>query len=217
MRAQPAGRALAVVLAATIHGGCYVASLSPLCDVATQTFDEALLGRWRSEEDRIELQVDRDGWGSYAVTWRDAAGEQRFTVRVTVIGSNRFFDATVPAGVDPGPALLPVHILGRVGLDGETLTLELVDYDWIAAHGRRGAIDGLAVTFADREVALLLSPSDRLRAWFGRHGATAGLFAEATTLQRVKSQVAAGGAPVDGAEGARAAVVSGTRGDPHPQ
>lgn len=187
MCAQRARRALAVVAAAALQSGCYVASLSPFCDVSTQTFDEALLGRWRSEEDRIELQVDRDGWGSYAVTWRDAAGEQRFTVRVTVIGSSRLFDATVPAGVDPGPALLPVHILGRVSLDGETLTLELVDYDWIAAHGRRGAIDGLAVTFADRDVALIVSPSDRLRAWFGRHGATPGLFAEVTTLRRVKS------------------------------
>jgi hypothetical protein len=187
MPERRAGRALVIAAAAALQGGCYVASLSPLCDVSTQTFDEALLGRWRSEEDRIELQVDRDEWGSYAVTWHDAAGEQRFTVRLTTVGTARLFDATVPAGTDPGPALLPLHILGRVGLDGETLTLELVDYDWIAARDRRGALDGLAVTFADREVALLVSPPERLRAWFGRHAGTPGLFAEATTLRRVKS------------------------------
>jgi hypothetical protein len=187
MRAERACRALALAAAAALHAGCYVASLSPLCDVSTQAFDEALLGRWQSEEDRIELQVERDEWGSYAVTWRDPGGEQRFTVRTTAIGSIRLFDATVPVGVDPGPALLPVHILGRIGLDGETLTLELVDYDWIAARDRRGALDGLAVTFADREVALLVSPPDRLRAWFGRHAAAPGLFAEVTTLRRVKS------------------------------
>lgn len=187
MRAERACRALAIAALAALHAGCYVASLSPLCDVSTQAFDEALLGRWRSEEDRIEIQVDRDEWGSYAVTWRDPAGEQHFTVRITVIGSTRLFDATVPLGADPGPALLPVHILGRIGLEGETLTLELVDYDWIVARERRGTIDGLAVAFADREVALLASPPDRLRAWFGRHVAAPGLFAEGTTLRRVKS------------------------------
>lgn len=187
MRAERACRALVLAAAAVLHTGCYVASLAPLCDVSTQAFDEALLGRWQSEEDRIEIQVDRDEWGSYAVTWRDPAGEQRFTVRTTVIGSTRLFDATLAAGVDPGPALLPVHILGRFGLDGETLTLELVDYDWIVARERRGAVDGLPVAFADREVALLVAPPDRLRAWFNRHAAAPGLFAEGTTLRRVKS------------------------------
>jgi hypothetical protein len=114
------------------------------------------------------------------------AGErrQRFTGRLTDVGRSRMFDLTLPAGAEPAPALVPVHILGRLVRRDETLVVELLDYDWFRTRARPGAI-ALPLLLDERETVLITASRERLRRWLGAN-ASAALFSVPRTFTRDK-------------------------------
>lgn len=176
-------RILLVLLSACATTGCYVVSVSGLADTASSTVDERLLGRWKSAEDEVELVIARDEWRSYAVTMRDRTGEQRFTARLHTIGEVEYFDLTIQNGTETNPALLPIHILGRVKHEDTTLQVELLDYDWFRGRMARGSLTTPAVV-DERDTILLTGTRTQLRRWLAANGAAPKFFAEALVLRR---------------------------------
>jgi hypothetical protein len=176
-------RVLLVLLVAWSTAGCYVASVAGLADSFAPVFDEALVGRWRSAEDDIGLELARDEWRTYAVTLNDRTGEQRFTGRLVAVAGVHLFDLTIHAGTESDPVLLPVHIIGRVAVSDGTLVVELLDYEWFRNRMKRGGLT-LPVAVDDRETVLITASRDRLRRWFTANAGTPGLFSEIFTLQR---------------------------------
>lgn len=165
---------LVVVAAAWLSSGCYVVSVHGIADPEANVFDEALLGQWKSAEgdqDPLELLIERDEWRTYVVTLKDRGGEaQRFTVRLVKIGAAQFFDATIHGGTEPGPAVLPVHIFGRVSVRDGRLELETPDYDWFSGRLDRG---GLTVTAlrTERDTILITAAPKQLRRWLAANAA----------------------------------------------
>lgn len=180
-------RILLVLLSACLTTGCYVVSVSGLADTASSAFDESLLGQWKSAEDGVELVIARDEWRSYAVTMRDRSGEQRFTARLVTIGNSRYVDLTIQNGLETNPAVLPVHIVGRVSQKDDTLEVELLDYDWFRGRHSRGSLTTPAVV-DERDTILLTGTRSQLRKWLAANASSSRIFAEALVLTRAETE-----------------------------
>lgn len=165
---------LAIVAAAWLTSGCYVVSVHGIADPSAVVFDDALLGQWKNadgDQDPQELLVERDEWRTYAVTLTDRSGEpQRFTVRLVKIGQAQYFDATIHGGTEPGPALLPVHIFGRVAVREGRLELGTPDYDWFSGRLERGGLTIPALR-TERDTVLVSAAPRQLRRWLAANAA----------------------------------------------
>jgi hypothetical protein len=172
-----------VLVAASGTAGCYVATIAGLAESASAGFEEALLGTWESDEDDIELVLTRDEWQSYGVAFRDRAGEQRFTGRLTNIAGMQMFELTLHTGLETSPVLLPVHIVGRLTLKADTLVVELLDYDFFRERIGRASFK-LPAVLDDRETVIVTASRTQFRRWLETNAAGAGLFSELATLTR---------------------------------
>jgi hypothetical protein len=176
-------RVLFVLVSAWTAAGCYVVSLSGLADAASTEFDERLVGRWTSADDEVELVVAADEWRTYAVTMRDRTGDQRFTARLATLGDQRLFDLTIHVGTETNPALLPVHIIGRVHVHEDEMRVQLLDYDWFRGRLTRGSLTTPA-TLDERDTVLLTAPRTRFRQWLTANAGSPSVFADVLVLVR---------------------------------
>lgn len=92
--------------------------LHPAYDDTSLLFDEALLGNWRSEDDRATAVVERGEWATYRISYTDATTKLTVVGRLTAIGPDRYLDLAVTGGEDRGPLLVPVHGLCRLVFAG---------------------------------------------------------------------------------------------------
>lgn len=137
-------RMLATMIAATISlGGCYV-SLHPLVTDDVRVFEPRLVGTWESKGDKA------DTW-----TFRPAGGESPSRYDIEIVddghaaqfsGELARFDGLLVLDLKLGDNeqqcgsldndwfqmhVVGVHSFMRVGLDGDNLTLNLLDGDWL--------------------------------------------------------------------------------------
>jgi hypothetical protein len=180
---MPVLRVSLVLLCAWASAGCYVASLHGLADTSTSVIDERLLGHWGAADEGIVLEIARDEWRSYALTLTSATGEQRFTGRVFTVGDAQFFDLTIRSGTDVDVGVMPVHLLGRIRLTGETLAVDLLDHAWFSGRIGRGSLTTPAVR-DDRDTILLTAPRQPLLRFLLAHASSAAMFDEVLTLTR---------------------------------
>jgi len=135
---------VATMIAATVAlGGCYV-SLHPLVTDDVRVFEPKLVGTWESKDDKA------DTW-----TFRPAGGEppSRYDIEIVEDGRTALFSGELArfdgvlvldlklgdnekqcGSLDNGwfkMHVVGVHSFMRVGLDGGTLKIELVDADWL--------------------------------------------------------------------------------------
>jgi hypothetical protein len=176
-------RLLLVLICASAASGCYVVSLSGLGEATPQEVDESLLGHWRSAEDEVEVEIARDEWRTFSVTLRGRGDDQRFTGRLSPIGGARVFDLTIHVGTESGPALIPVHVIGRLTRQEDSLVVELPDYEWFSTRHAKGTL-GTPAVLDDRETLLLTAPRAQLRRWLAGRMTTPGMFTELMTLTR---------------------------------
>ena len=91
-------------------------------------------------------------------------------------------------GKDPGSFLVPVHALLHVHLDGDTLEVTPLSYDWFFDRSAAGAkTAGLDYTFDQKENALIVSPTAALRSWLRQQPLDGPIFAARAVFTRVKS------------------------------
>lgn len=159
-------RVIALALAVASAPGCLVLSLQPAYDDETIAWDPALVGAWVAPDDRVTMDVERGEWRSYRITYVHPIETATVTGYLTAIGDAHYLDVMPARGADPGSFLVPVHALVRVDLDADRLELTPLSYDWFADRlRRRQPVGELSAVKDQKENALIVSPTARLRSW----------------------------------------------------
>ncbi len=167
--------------------GCLVVSLSPSYDDDSIGFDPGLIGAWLDSDDNSSLQIDRGEWKSYRIHYVHPIENGDVTGYLTSIGDTRYLDLMPAAGIDRGSFLVPVHVALRVVLDDDRLELTPLSYDWFATRLRArpgAAVPGLAAALDQKENALIVSPTAKLREWLRRQPADGAMFGAAAVFRR---------------------------------
>ena len=169
----------------TVSSGCLVLSVNPAYDDNSIAWDPNLIGHWFNADDRSSIAIEKGEWRSYRIHYEHPIEVGDLTGYLTVVRNERFLDVMPARGQDHGSFLVPVHALLRVRLNGDTLELSPLSYDWFADHMRAGkAVAGLSVAFDQNENALVTSPVDRLRDWLRTQTADGPVFGASATFTR---------------------------------
>lgn len=180
-------RGAALALALTCAPGCLVVGLHPGYDGETIAWDPALVGSWIAAADRATMEVERSEWKSYRITYAHPIETGTVTGYLTAIGDDHYLDVMPARGDDRGSFLVPVHALLRVRLEEDRLELTPLSYDWFFDRLRaRQPIAGLSVVIDQKENALIVSPTPRLRAWLRGLPATGPMFGASAVFTRKK-------------------------------
>lgn len=182
---------LAAIL--TLAPACLVLNVHPLYDDETLTWEPALVGSWLDEDDRASLQIDRGEWKSYTIRYAHPVETGQVTGYLTAVGDDRFLDVMPSRGQDRGAFLIPVHAVLRLRLEGDQLELTPFSYDWMADRLRtESAVPGLHVAFDQKENALIVSPTGRVRSWLRQKTYESAVFGASAIFMRVKQPAPAG-------------------------
>jgi hypothetical protein len=183
------GRAVALALTLAFAPGCLVLSLNPGYDDDTIAWDPDLLGVWQDAEDNASITIERGEWRSYKVHYVHPIETGDLTAYLTAIGDERYLDLMPMRGEDRGSFLIPVHAMLRVRLQGDRLELSPLSYDWFVDRFRdtRG-IPGLRLSLDQKENALIVSPTERLRAWLRAQDPAGPVFGASATFTRAPKQ-----------------------------
>jgi hypothetical protein len=176
-----------LLLAAILAGSpaCLVLSLNPGYDDDTIAWDPQLVGKWQDTDDKSSMVIERSEWRSYRIHYEHPIETGDLTAYLTIVGNDRYLDVMPARGQDRGSFLVPVHALLRVRLDGNRLELAPLSFDWFSER-LRGArpLPGLDVVADQKENALIVSPTDRLRAWLRTQLPVSEAFGAAATFTR---------------------------------
>src|SRR5262245_25776080 len=148
-----------------LSAGCLILALQPAYDAESVAFDAALVGEWENADDGSLVTIERGEWRSYRITYAERSSMRTFQSNLTRIGAVSFLDLTEMRGADPGPYLVPVHGVVRIGIAGDTLTASLLDYPWFMGAMTQKSLRGIAVAVDDRRNIVLTDPTSEIRRW----------------------------------------------------
>ncbi len=185
MRASLVSR---LVLAAAVLAGspaCLVVSLNPGYDDHTIAWEPNLIGTWQDADDKAMLRIERGEWRSYRLHYEHPIESGELTGYLTIVGNERYLDVMPVRGQDRGSFLVPIHALLHLELEGDRLELTALSYDWFAERVKaEQSIPGLNVAMDQKENALIVSPTDRIRAWLRLQPLDGPMFGPSATLTR---------------------------------
>ncbi|HEX6973536.1 MAG TPA: hypothetical protein VF147_04005 [Vicinamibacterales bacterium] len=174
-----------MVAAAVFAAGCLVVSVNPAYDSESIGFEPALIGTWQDTDDNASMTIEAGEWKSYRVHYVHPIETGDLTGYLTSIDDTRYLDLMPARGEDRGSFVVPVHAVVRVRLDRDTLELTPLSYDWFfdRLHARLG-VPGLNVALDQKENALIVSPTSRLRDWLRRQPADGRMFGASAVFSR---------------------------------
>jgi hypothetical protein len=158
---------LAVCVAALLSAsGCLVLSLNPAYDSESMGWDARLVGAWADTDDNASMEIERAEWKSYRVHYVHPTETGDLTAYLTSLGDERYLDLMPGRGEDRGSFLIPVHGVLHVRIDADRLELTPLSYDWFVDRLRHNLpVAGLTVVLDQKQNALIVSPTARLRSW----------------------------------------------------
>jgi len=166
---------------------CLVLNVHPLYDDDTLTWEPALVGAWQDLDDKSSMQIERSEWKSYTIRYVHPIETGQLTGYLTVVGDKRYLDVMPARGEDRGAFLVPVHAFLRVQLEGDRLELAPISYDWVSERLKAGKpLAGLDVAFDQKENALIISPTTRLRTWLRRQPVGERMFGASAIFKRTR-------------------------------
>lgn len=152
-------------------------SLNPAYDDESLGWDPALLGNWVDEDDTASVEIEQGEWRSYRVRFTHPTETGELTGYLTAIGDARYLDLMPARGQDRGSFLIPVHVMLRIRVDRDRLELAPLSYDWFFDRLRGGTPPaGVQVVLDQKENAVIVSPTAKLRAWLRRQPASGAMF-----------------------------------------
>jgi hypothetical protein len=171
-----------------LSSGCLVLSLQPAYDDDSLAWDPTLIGTWRDGDDNASLKIDEAEWRSYRLHYEHPSEKGDVTGLLTIVGDGHYLDVMPARGEDRGSFLLPAHAVLRVDLAGDALVLTPLSYDWFADRLRTGRSPGgvLSAVFDQKQNALIVSPTARLRAWLRSQPKESLAWGAPATFSRVK-------------------------------
>lgn len=182
-------------------GGCTCAgSLKPLKSDETLAFTADLNGTWVSEDknskEKEYFLIESAGGGAYCVTKlaEDKKLKDIYDLSLVQAGGYTFFDAafketrdgqTSESAYDLG--VLPIHLIGRIWVEGDTLRIGPLDYEWIRKMTSGGALKLPFVEHhqGDDHLILLTAESDKLAEFVRQYAEDPDAFSPVTTFRRV--------------------------------
>lgn len=164
-------RVAALAFPLLLSQGCLVLTLHPSHEPEALVWDQALVGEWQNSDDNTSVTVDRDEWQSYRITYVHPIETGELTGYLSEIGTERYMDLMPARGKDHGAFLVPVHATVRITLQEDRLEVTPLSYDWLFDRLRKKqAVPGVEAAFDEKENALILSPTMKLRAWLRKLG-----------------------------------------------
>jgi hypothetical protein len=179
---------LIVVLAIAACSGCLVLSLEPAYDDESLGWDPDLIGAWHDADDNASMKIEAAEWRSYRVHYEHPSEKGDVTGFLTIVDNDHYLDLMPARGEDRGSFLLPAHALLRVDLTGDELVVTPLSYDWFADRLRTGRSLGatLGAVFDQKQNALIVSPTARLRAWIRAQPKDGAMWGAPATFTRVR-------------------------------
>jgi hypothetical protein len=179
-------RLLVLAFVALVSSGCLVLSLHPAHDDASITWDAGLVGTWVNEDDRVTAVVGRGEWRSYRIDYEHPIEKGTLTGYLTTVGTRTYLDISPVRGQDYGSFLIPVHALVRIEREGDTLTVQALDYDRFALAAKQGGLPGLTMTMDQKQNTILTASTAALRKWL-KAGAVDAMFGARAVFKRKAS------------------------------
>jgi hypothetical protein len=181
-----AARLAALLAGAAMASGCLVLDLHPAYDPSSMAFEPALVGSWEDADDDVTVLVERGEWNSYRIHYVHPIEEGNLTGYLTQIGSERLLDVMPVKGEHRGSFLVPVHAALRVRLEGDTLSVWPLSYEYFRGRLEAGSLPGLTLVLDGKENVLVTSPTAALRRWFARQPAASPAIGPEATFRRVR-------------------------------
>jgi hypothetical protein len=180
-------RLVLVTALAVSSQACLVVSLHPVYEPESIAFEPALVGEWMSDEDNLTVRFERAEWRSYHVALDDNGKVTRLSGRLARLSDDvLLLDVTPLDGTDIPELTLPVHMIFRLTVAPDALTIATLNYDRFYGMAKAG-LSGLALTIDGRQNALITAGTADLRAWLVAHAADEGIFAAPAALKRKAS------------------------------
>ena len=163
-------------------------SLHPFFTDEDVVFDEALLGVWIGDSDK-KCMITRSGDKHYELLYVDGASS-RFEARLVDIGGATFLDLYPnpldnEIGLHPAN-LVPAHTLARVTIGEDSISVAMMDANWIKQLSDRNQLS-LAHERLDDGMIALTAPTWELRAFALKHTDSKDAFCEAEVFHRLRS------------------------------
>jgi hypothetical protein len=175
-----------LIVAAAVSSGCLVLNVHPAYDDDTIGWDPALVGSWVDSDDNVTVDITGGEWKSYKIRYAHPIEKGELTGYLTSIGDERYLDVMPARGEDRGSFVVPVHATLRVRLEGDTLEVAPLSYDWFADLLKAKGRIGLSAAFDQKENVLIVGPTTAYRAWLRRQPRDGKMFGAAATFTRAK-------------------------------
>ena len=200
-RIRARGCTFLMLVAAAWFGGCTCAgSLQPLESDETLAFTADLNGTWVSEDkdskEKEYFLIESTGGSAYRVTKlaENKKLKDVYDLSLVQAGGYTFFDVafketrdgqTSESAYDMG--VLPIHLIGRIWVEGDTLRLGPLDYEWMKKMTSSGALKLPFVEHhqGDDHLILLTAENDKLVEFVRQYAEDPDAFWPVTTFRRV--------------------------------
>jgi hypothetical protein len=174
--------ALMTVLAGLlVTTGCTsVLYLDPVVDEKDARWDQALVGTWKSTEDKDFAVILADSANTYRIDYHSDSDVYKFDARLTLAGPAWVLDLVRH---DDCPFAIPAHFLVRVWVDSETLRWTFLDSKWIQ---EQMAQKPLALRKLDKDSALVTAEAPAVREFLGAVASDERAHGDVARFQRLK-------------------------------
>jgi len=160
-----------------------VVDLHPAYDDTSITFDDGLVGTWKSDDDDTTVEFAQAEWRSYRVTLRTPRESTTATAHLTRVGDVQLLDVMPATGIAIDTLSIAVHVVYRVSREGDVLTVSALDYE-AARHALPKGL-GIDAVLDERQNVVLTAGTSELRRWLGGKGG--GMFSAGSPLRRVQA------------------------------
>jgi len=177
-----------IVGLALVWLGCPARSIFPLLTPAEHVFPPALSGKWVLVEESSRDTVTFINSGDECIIQSPAEGEgtapyQEYQAYTRQLGEYWYLD-TYPKSSDIPAHTLPIHMIHRFQVLGDTLKIASLEMEWLRELTKRQALS-LPHLILDDEVILTASTAE-LQAFVQQHAADPGAFPDPGVYRRVR-------------------------------
>lgn len=176
-------------------GGCETPSVHPIYFRTDPVVNEpGLAGTWKQDDSRTTYTVTQEGSLYKLVVKNNDAKDPKqweFGVRTVRLGETNFADFAAPEAELKehaerwGPLFLPTHMFAAWALEGDKLTVRLLDRDWLRSSMQDGLVSFATTRLPDDSI-LIASPTEDLQEFLKAYGTNKKAFSAVVELERVK-------------------------------
>ena len=191
---------VAMALAVFFAGCACAASLRPLASPETLTAAPQVEGTWLSKGEADSTQtitVTRTAEKAYQLSWKEKGADVIYDLSLVQIDKKLFFDAALNhvETKEGGETLydlgvLPIHFIGRIWVDDESIRLGLLKYEWLEQKVQQGKVKLPYVEHhtKDEDLILFTGKAEEVQAFLGQYAEDREAFPDTMKFERAPVQ-----------------------------